>query len=288
MEETLATPDTTRRSLSPSCSAAVKSRAAGFERRTKRRLSETNASVREDREEEEEEEDEVKEKIEALQRIIPGGTALGVDALFEETAGYIMSLQCQIKTIKVLTSFLQRVDQEDMKFGDETVAEVAELKKVLMDKGESFESLRKVRGEIEKRVRDLDWRTGVLEVKEVEEKSKNLRVEEDFRGIDVGELGNCRSEKNFTEEALSESQKMAMEMELNKVEEAKKTLALLNERNLEPTNGVRATKDVACMVMERFTWMENYSGSGCCWFSWSCWFGGSDIVRMLFKTNVIW
>lgn len=117
MEETLATPDTTRRSLSPSCSAAVKSRAAGFERRTKRRLSETNASVREDREEEEEEGDEVKEKIEALQRIIPGGTALGVDALFEETAGYIMSLQCQIKTIKVLTSFLQRVDQEDMKFG---------------------------------------------------------------------------------------------------------------------------------------------------------------------------
>lgn len=115
MEETLATPDTTRRSLSPSCSAAVKSRAAGFERRTKRRLSETNANVREDREEEDE--DEVKEKIEALQRIIPGGTALGVDALFEETAGYIMSLQCQIKTIKVLTSFLQRLDQEDMKFG---------------------------------------------------------------------------------------------------------------------------------------------------------------------------
>lgn len=115
MEETLATPDTSRRSLSPSCSAAVKSRAAGFERRTKRRLSETNANVREDREEEDE--DEVKEKIEALQRIIPGGTALGVDALFEETAGYIMSLQCQIKTIKVLTSFLQRLDQEDMKFG---------------------------------------------------------------------------------------------------------------------------------------------------------------------------
>ncbi|XP_010517832.1 PREDICTED: transcription factor PAR1-like isoform X3 [Camelina sativa] len=116
MEETLATPDTTRRSLSPSCSSAVKSRAAGFERRTKRRLSETNATVREDYQEEEEE-DEVKEKIEALQRIIPGGTALGVDALFEETAGYIMSLQCQIKTIKVLTSFLQRLDQEDMKFG---------------------------------------------------------------------------------------------------------------------------------------------------------------------------
>uniref|UniRef100_A0A1J3IB40 Transcription factor PAR1 n=1 Tax=Noccaea caerulescens TaxID=107243 RepID=A0A1J3IB40_NOCCA len=68
-------------------------------------------------EEEEDEEEVVKEKISALQRIIPGGPELGVDALFEETAGYIMSLQCQIKTIKVLTSFLQRLDKQDMKFG---------------------------------------------------------------------------------------------------------------------------------------------------------------------------
>ncbi|CAA7055840.1 unnamed protein product [Microthlaspi erraticum] len=119
MEKTLATPENTRRSLSPSCSVARKSRAAGFERRSKRRLSETKARVCVSSEEEEEEDEEevVKEKISALQRIIPGGTALGVDALFEETAGYIMSLQCQIKTIKVLTSFLQRLDNQDMKFG---------------------------------------------------------------------------------------------------------------------------------------------------------------------------
>ncbi|KAG2309519.1 hypothetical protein Bca4012_081413 [Brassica carinata] len=115
MEKTLATPDNAR-SLSPSSSATVKSRAGGFERRTKRRLSQTKASVCVSGQEEDDEE-EVNEKIEALQRIIPGGTALGVDALFEETAGYIMSLQCQIKTIKVLTSFLQRLDKQDMKFG---------------------------------------------------------------------------------------------------------------------------------------------------------------------------
>ncbi|CAF2123757.1 hypothetical protein BRARA_C02170 [Brassica rapa] len=115
MEKTLATSDNTR-SISVLPSAAVKSRAAGFERRTKRRLSQTKASVCVSGEEEDDEE-EVKEKIEALQRIIPGGTALGVDALFEETAGYIMSLQCQIKTIKVLTSFIQRLDKQDMKFG---------------------------------------------------------------------------------------------------------------------------------------------------------------------------
>ncbi|KAJ4892196.1 Transcription factor PAR1 [Raphanus sativus] len=115
MEKALATPDNTI-SLSPSCSATVKSPAAGFERRTKRKLSQIKTSVCVSGEEEDEEE-EVKEKIEVLQRIIPGGTALGVDALFEETAGYIMSLQCQIKTIKVLTSFLQRLDKQDMKFG---------------------------------------------------------------------------------------------------------------------------------------------------------------------------
>ncbi|KAJ4906571.1 Transcription factor PAR1 [Raphanus sativus] len=117
MEKTLATPDNTR-SVSVLCSAAVKTRSGGFERRTKRRLSQTKASVRVSGEEDEEEEkEEVKEKIEALKRIIPGGTALGVDELFEETAGYIMSLQCQIKSIKVLTSFLQRLDKQDMKFG---------------------------------------------------------------------------------------------------------------------------------------------------------------------------
>ncbi|KAF8087420.1 hypothetical protein N665_0585s0001 [Sinapis alba] len=103
MEKAVATLDITR-SLSPSCSVAVESPAAGFERRTKRRLSETKASVcvSGEEDEDEEEEEEVKEKIEALQRIIPGGTALGVDALFEETA--------------VLTSFLQRLDKQDMKF----------------------------------------------------------------------------------------------------------------------------------------------------------------------------
>ncbi|KAF8093985.1 hypothetical protein N665_0373s0039 [Sinapis alba] len=116
MEKTLAAPDNTR-SLSVLCSAAVKTRAADFERRTKRRLSQTKASVCVSGEEDDEEEEEVKEKIEALKRIIPGGTALGVDALFEETAGYIMSLQCQIKNIKVVTSFLQSLDKQDMKFG---------------------------------------------------------------------------------------------------------------------------------------------------------------------------
>lgn len=49
---------------------------------------------------------------------------------------------------------------------------------------------------------------------------------------DVGELGNCKSEKNSAEEALSESEKMAMEMELNKVEQAKKNASFVQRDDI--------------------------------------------------------
>lgn len=56
-------------------------------------------------------------KILALQRIVPGGETLGVDELFEETADYILALQCQIKAMKVLTSFIEGLKKEKSKFG---------------------------------------------------------------------------------------------------------------------------------------------------------------------------
>ncbi|CAH8269091.1 unnamed protein product [Arabidopsis lyrata] len=116
MEKTLATSHTKRSSPSPS--TAVNTTSTGFNRRTRQRLSDTTASVSEtDVEDEDDEEEGVDEKIEALQTIVPGGTALGVDALFEETASYILALQCQINAIKLLTAFLERGDKEDMKFG---------------------------------------------------------------------------------------------------------------------------------------------------------------------------
>ncbi|XP_039011517.1 transcription factor PAR1-like isoform X2 [Hibiscus syriacus] len=60
---------------------------------------------------------EVKRKIVALQRIVPGGEDLGVDKLFEETAGYILALQCQIRAMKALTSFIEGADKEKRKLG---------------------------------------------------------------------------------------------------------------------------------------------------------------------------
>ncbi|KAJ9172877.1 hypothetical protein P3X46_016072 [Hevea brasiliensis] len=62
--------------------------------------------------------EEVERKIVALQRIVPGGESLGVDKLFQETAGYILALQCQIKAMRVFVSFLQGMEKEKIsKFG---------------------------------------------------------------------------------------------------------------------------------------------------------------------------
>ncbi|XWS30082.1 hypothetical protein CRYUN_Cryun24cG0087800 [Craigia yunnanensis] len=60
---------------------------------------------------------EVKRKIVALQRIVPGGEALGVDKLFEETAGYILALQCQIKAMRVLTNVIESLEKQKRKLG---------------------------------------------------------------------------------------------------------------------------------------------------------------------------
>ncbi|XP_010427797.1 PREDICTED: transcription factor PAR2-like [Camelina sativa] len=118
MEKTLASSHTKRSSPSPSTAVNTTS-STGFNRRTKQRLSDATASVSETTrvEDDGDEEEGVEEKIEALQTIVPGGTALGVDALFEETASYILALQCQINAIKVLTAFLERCEKDDMKFG---------------------------------------------------------------------------------------------------------------------------------------------------------------------------
>lgn len=72
--------------------------------------------------------------------------------------------------------------------GDEREVMVVELKKELLEKVESFErfekeveGLRKVRGEGEKKGRDLERKVGVLEVRLMEERSKKVRVEEEMR-----------------------------------------------------------------------------------------------------------
>lgn len=68
-------------------------------------------------EKEEDDREEIERKIHALQRIVPGGESLGVDKLFDETAGYIMALQCQVKALRTLAGFFDKLEKEKTKFG---------------------------------------------------------------------------------------------------------------------------------------------------------------------------
>ncbi|KAK4795403.1 hypothetical protein SAY86_013397 [Trapa natans] len=59
----------------------------------------------------------VEKKIMALQRIVPGGEELAIDKLFEETAGYILTLQCQVKAMRALTNFFESLERTKRKLG---------------------------------------------------------------------------------------------------------------------------------------------------------------------------
>ncbi|KAF3444975.1 hypothetical protein FNV43_RR14668 [Rhamnella rubrinervis] len=70
-----------------------------------------------DDEQQDDEKEEVERRIQALQRIVPGGESLGVDKLFEETAGYIIALQCQLKAMRTLTNLFEGLEKEKRKLG---------------------------------------------------------------------------------------------------------------------------------------------------------------------------
>ncbi|XP_059282483.1 transcription factor PAR1-like [Lycium ferocissimum] len=89
----------------------------GSKRIKRRRDSGYVVNNEKNQEEEGDDKAEVEEKIMALQKIVPGGEQLGVDMLFEETAGYILQLQCQVKALKVLASFVEGTEKERMKLG---------------------------------------------------------------------------------------------------------------------------------------------------------------------------
>ena len=97
-------------------------RSENVHKRSRRKIKETSKVQEMDRATtvgagEDDERAEVERKIVALQRIIPGGESFGVDELFEETADYIMALQCQIKAMRVLSGFLEGLEKEKRKSG---------------------------------------------------------------------------------------------------------------------------------------------------------------------------
>lgn len=169
---------------------------------------------------------------------------------------------------------LQHDSIAEMSAAEEARAEAEELRKLLGDKESRVEYLEKELGglnqakaESEQKVRDLEKKIGVLEKKEVEERSKRIRVEEELREkleekereIQVSrlkieelervaagngsQLENWVKEKNDLEEALKESKDKARSMESNIVllrqeaSEAQNMIRTLNEKVTRAVNG---------------------------------------------------
>ena len=67
--------------------------------------------------EDEVDEEEVEKKIVELQRIVPGGELFGIENLFEQTASYILALQCQLEAMNAVASFFEGLEMEKTKLG---------------------------------------------------------------------------------------------------------------------------------------------------------------------------
>ncbi|KAL4014425.1 hypothetical protein IC575_026627 [Cucumis melo] len=161
-----------------------------------------------------------------------------------------------------------------MNGADEANTEVERLRKSLGEKGanvtameEELEALKKAKAESEKKVRELERKVGVLEVKEIEEKSKKVRVEEEMRDrieeketeissfkktiMDLEsvitknglELDRWIKDKLKVEELLKESEEKTKMVESKmvqlqkEVEEAHKVICGLKEKAVNALNG---------------------------------------------------
>ncbi|KAK2989460.1 hypothetical protein RJ640_023618 [Escallonia rubra] len=86
-------------------------------RRAGRRRARSGGKVWKEESGGEDEKGEVEKKVVALKRIVPGGESLGIETLFEETAGYILALENQVKAMRVLASFFEGLEKEKWKLG---------------------------------------------------------------------------------------------------------------------------------------------------------------------------
>ncbi|XP_072966765.1 LOW QUALITY PROTEIN: uncharacterized protein [Typha angustifolia] len=98
------------------CRAPSPAAATDPKRRRRRVLSEVAADLVEE-EEGESEAEEIEVRVRALQRMVPGGEGLGLERLFEETAGYIEALQGQVSVMKTLAGLLDGLERKKRMMG---------------------------------------------------------------------------------------------------------------------------------------------------------------------------
>ncbi|KAJ4830002.1 hypothetical protein Tsubulata_035514 [Turnera subulata] len=127
-----------------------------------------------------------------------------------------------------------------MSDGQEASAEAAGLKKALAEKDGKLEEIKKEKAETDRKVRELERKLGVLEMKESEEKSKRLRVEDELReknGDKDKEL--CGYKRRIAElEEIVRATEGSMEELKKQTEAAQSVIAGLKEKTVEVINGI--------------------------------------------------
>ncbi|XWS30080.1 hypothetical protein CRYUN_Cryun24cG0087600 [Craigia yunnanensis] len=169
---------------------------------------------------------------------------------WEQDKMVLESIAARTADLEIEASRLQHDLITSMSEADEANREVVELKRGLEEKGLVIErldkqiaELKKEKVEREKKESDLERKLGVLEVRETEERSKKVKVEEEMgekidefkkKVVDLeAEVARTRAELEISNEEKRESEEKAMGLQLN-------MLALkevVEERTREAING---------------------------------------------------
>ncbi|KAK7276773.1 hypothetical protein RIF29_17919 [Crotalaria pallida] len=209
---------------------------------------------------------ELREKVKEMEREVE--RSKDAEKAVEAIAARAADLETEV-------SRLQHDSISEMSAAEEARSEAAELRKVLKEKEsrvgnleKELDALKKLKAENEAKARDLEKRIGVLETKEIEERNKRIRVEEELReNIDgkegeisvlkrkIGELEEAEAaakkstseewnkERSNLQEALRESEEKVKNLESSvarlqeEAGEAEKVIKSLNERAIEIVNG---------------------------------------------------
>ncbi|KAJ0985937.1 hypothetical protein J5N97_004293 [Dioscorea zingiberensis] len=60
---------------------------------------------------------EIEKRVKVLQSLVPGGEAMEMESLFEETADYIEALEEQVSAMRALATFLDALEKEKWMMG---------------------------------------------------------------------------------------------------------------------------------------------------------------------------
>lgn len=225
---------------------------------TKERIKKMTAQVERLKSDEAELKEKLGEKEREIELSVDGKKAL------ESIASRAVELETEVSRLQhdLITSMSESQDK---------TAEVVELKRVSAEKGAKIDALEKeverlktAKAETEMRVRELERKVGIFEVKEIEDKSRKLRVEEELKervgekekeiigfkkkieqlesvtAKHAHELDKWVKEKLGVDDELKESEHRAKAMELKIVElqkEIEEAAKALKDKTVEAING---------------------------------------------------